>query len=145
MKHVLALHHLYYEFQRIPYISKVEPVGSRRTCCPAPTNTDDDYIILVDGILAKRKLHNFLKELGFHNESGRNNCYRMVDQLKWWISPFRSYRRFDDNINLIVTSDKEFFDKFIDATIVAKMQNLQLKQERVALFQSMLYGNNADK
>jgi len=45
-------------------------------------------------------------------------------------------------INLIITTSKDFFDKFVKATEMAKEQNLLLKDERITLFQKILYNND---
>lgn len=43
--------------------------------------------------------------------------------------------------NLIVTNKNWFFDRFMQATKVAKNMNLLKKEDRVTLFQYALYGN----
>jgi len=61
-------------------------------------------------------------------------------------SPLRADDRFSSyekgNINLIVTEDYGFYNKFIAATSVAKRLNLLEKDDRVALFQAVLYANS---
>jgi len=53
---------------------------------------------------------------------------------------FSSYVK--KEVNLIVTEDPKFFDKFMAATSVAKRLNLLSKEDRIALFQAVLYGNS---
>jgi hypothetical protein len=44
-------------------------------------------------------------------------------------------------LNLIVTDDEGFADRFMLATRLCTRLNLKMKDERVALFQAVLYGN----
>lgn len=47
------------------------------------------------------------------------------------------------NINVIVTPEMEFFDRFMAATELARRFNLMEKVDRIALFQAVLYGVKA--
>jgi hypothetical protein len=112
----------------------VEPVGSRVTCSPAPMNTDADYLVLVD-------------------DGGWNALLPVLSSESWVIAgsrpadecningeqTFASFKR--EHLNLIVTASKEFFDRFMAATYVAKRLNLLAKDDRIALFQAVLYAN----
>ena len=112
-------------------IVKKEPVGSRVTCNPAPTDTDEDWLILIeehDMARVVSKLNGFvLDNPNSHYEPANSN--------------FNSWR--DGNINLIITRDEKFYDRFLHATKIAKLLNLMLKSERVQLFQYILYGNES--
>ena len=55
---------------------------------------------------------------------------------------FRSFRKGD--MNIITTESMEFFDRFMTATALAKRFNLLEKADRIALFQAVLYGVDAD-
>ena len=44
-------------------------------------------------------------------------------------------------VNLIVTRNDTFFNRFMAASSVAKRLNLLDKADRVAVFQAVLYGN----
>jgi hypothetical protein len=46
-----------------------------------------------------------------------------------------------DDVNLIATSDGDFFRRFLAATQVCIRLNLMNKEDRIALFQAVLYGN----
>lgn len=48
------------------------------------------------------------------------------------------------DVNLIVTQDNKFYDRFMAATSVAKRLNLLDKADRIALFQAVLYGNRCE-
>ena len=103
----------------------VSPVGSRETCDPKPTDTDDDRLVLV------RDLQTFvgsLTQAGF-TVGGSFICEQ----------DFASLRR--DKINIIATEKEEFYRRFMAATRVAKRFNFLKKADRITLFQAVLYGN----
>ncbi len=104
------------------------PVGSRVTCDPAPTDTDEDWLIYADEGESQEKLEG----QGFKLE-GAPGFYTGNDNGR-----FRSYRH--GAINAIVTPDLEFYNKFKTATELAKRFNLLEKSDRIALFQAVLYG-----
>ena len=104
-----------------------EPVGSRGTCDPAPTDTDEDWLGLVREVPVEK-----LQEAGFSQE-GSPEFYTGNDA-----GGFRSWRK--GEINLITTQSYEFFRLFLTATYLAKRFNLLRKQDRIALFQAVLYG-----
>ena len=107
----------------------VEPVGSRVTCDPAPEDTDEDFLCLVDDSVKDGEL---LEKAGF-TQDGSPEFYTGNDN-----GGFRSYRRGDTNV--ITTQDMKFFGKFMTATHLAKRFNLLQKPDRIALFQAVLYG-----
>ena len=108
-------------------LTSAEPVGSRVTCDPAPTDTDEDWLVLVREVPVER-----LQEAGFGQE-GSPEFYTGNDA-----GGFRSWRR--GEINLITTQSEEFYRLFLTATYLAKRFNLLRKQDRIALFQAILYG-----
>jgi hypothetical protein len=105
--------------------------GSRYICTPPVLDTDEDFIVLM-----RKKDAAMLSDMGF-KQDGSPEFYTGNDN-----GGFRSYRRGSEN--LIVTSDHEFFDKFVCATELAKRFNLTSKADRIALFQAVLYGVKAD-
>lgn len=110
-------------------------VGSRATCSPAPTETDEDHLLLVldkDVQAAIGVLHSE----GFHLDHPSAH-YRPEDGI------FNSWRK--EDVNLIVTSDPIFYRRFLSASNVAKKLNLLEKADRVTLFQSVLYGNFSEE
>lgn len=111
----------------IPTISgaKMVMVGSRATCSPPPTDTDEDYLILVDDAEATVKL---LVDMGFEYDREK---YKGIGPLGF-IS-----LRFGD-LNYIVTEDKDFFTNFLSATYLAKKFNLLEKSDRVELFNAVM-------
>lgn len=109
----------------------VRPVGSRVTCNPAPTDTDEDYLVFTSVDAAPALL-----AAGF-TQDGTPEFYTGNDN-----GGFRSFRR--GSVNVITTQDMEFFDLFLTATALAKRFNLLAKGDRIALFQAILYGVAVD-
>ena len=107
---------------------RYEPVGSRVTCNPPPTDTDEDFLALVNN---EAEAWEYLEVMGF--ETGTDADYDGM------ASNFISFKR--GTTNIIVTSDEQWFDKFMAATHVAKRLNLLKKSDRIAVFQAVLYSN----
>lgn len=105
------------------------PTGSRYICNPPVLTTDEDYLFLM-----KEGVEDLLEQEGFSTNYD-TDFYQDVPF-------FYSYRK--GPINLIVTHDKEFYDKFKEATEEAKRLNLLKKEDRVALFQKRLYGSEEE-
>lgn len=100
--------------------------GSRVICSPAPTDTDEDYIALMDDCSA-------LSVAGFVMGTDLNKYEDMPDFLAFRCGDF----------NVVVTDSRDFYEKFVLATEQAKALNLLEKTDRIDLFQSILYGNHA--
>ena len=102
---------------------KLEYVGSRVTCVPAPTDTDEDVLILVNNVtqFASKCIRAGFKEEGSYAGAA-----------------FVSLKLGEGN--LIVTEEEEFYDKFMLATHVCKSLNVLDKQHRITVFQAILYG-----
>ena len=105
------------------------PTGSFYTVWPQVTITDRDYVLLVTNLEAAEK---GLAASGYDNTSARGEEDYGTEKS------MQCYRK--DNLNLIVTEDKEFFDKWLEATALAKILNLKDKHLRIALFSYILYG-----
>lgn len=105
------------------------PTGSRYTCNPSVENTDEDYICLVSSIKGIEK------DLEGFSIDGSVPTDEQVSSE----DTFVSFKR--GNLNLIVTEDVNFYDKFVKCTRVAKNLNLLKKEDRITLFQFGLYGN----
>jgi len=110
---------------------QVQPVGSRVTCDPAPADTDEDWLAYTPEDPAPR-----LIAAGF-TQDGSPEFYTGNDN-----GGFRSWRKGD--LNVITTPSWEFYCKFGTATALAKRFNLLLKEDRIALFQAVLYGVRAE-
>jgi hypothetical protein len=107
--------------------SAVQRVGSRVTCSPPPVDTDEDWLMLIDSNPAAG-----LKAMGF-TQDGSPQFYTGSDA-----GSFRSWRRGD--LNIVTTPDRIFYGRFLTATHLAQRFNLLDKQDRIALFQAILYG-----
>lgn len=116
---------------------KFELVGSRVTCDPAPTDTDQDVLVLVDLNTWGLHLEPLLVTEGF--EKGGSDCGDVAGYIGNVPLSFQSFMF--GELNLIVTFDPEFYRRFMAATQVSKSLNLLDKSERVMLFQAVLYGN----
>ncbi|MDE3023397.1 MAG: hypothetical protein KGI54_16365 [Pseudomonadota bacterium] len=117
------------------YCEKIIPVGSRVTCVPAPTNTDQDFLVLCNDSNKAASLFQVLTEDGF--ELG-GSC-PFADFSEDIVYGFNSSKKGD--VNYIVTASQSFFDDFLLASNIAKKLNLLDKQQRVDLFQIILYKN----
>lgn len=115
-------------------VERIEPVGSRVTCNPPPMDTDEDWLVyLQPGDFAQFEdvlicAHGF--ELG-GSRIHAGGC-TIGDP-----NSFQSYTF--GKLNVIATGSEEFFDKFMEATAEAKRLNLMDKEDRIALFQKILY------
>jgi len=113
--------------------SRIEPVGSRVTCNPAPTDTDADYLAFVQPALWDQ-LHAALDANGFESHP----AYETPES-----PPFASFR--NGAVNVIATCEEWFFNRFMAATSIAKRFNLLRKDDRIALFQAVLYGREVEQ
>lgn len=120
---------------------KHDLVGSRVTCDPAPTNTDQDVLVLADPTIWTLHLEPLLGLEGF--EKGGSDCGDSSGYMQNTPMSFQSFTL--GELNLIVTFDPEFYRRFMAATGVAKSLNLLVKDERIMLFQAVLYGNEPPK
>jgi hypothetical protein len=109
-------------------MTNIQRVGSRVTCDPAPTDTDEDYLVYTEDLST---LMGDCIEVGFTHEGSYVG------------SEFHSLR--SGITNLIITTKKEFYDKFILATHVCKTLNVLDKQHRIVVFQAILYGKEYGK
>jgi len=105
---------------------KMEYVGSRITCNPAPTDTDEDVLLLTDDL---ETLIGDCIEVGFTRDGSLKPSYP---------EGFVSLR--NGSMNFIITDDEEFYKKFMLATHVCKSLNLMEKKNRITVFQAILYG-----
>jgi hypothetical protein len=119
----------------MPGLISATLVGSRVTCSPPPADTDLDVLVLV-GEDQWDEAQAFLVANGYgHDGSDISDKLGFVSD-----SCFKSYSL--GEVNIIVTHDGDFHDRFLAASSVAKRLNLLQKADRVALFQAVLYGNS---
>lgn len=105
--------------------------GSRYTCNPPSQTSDWDYLLHCDKN-KKADVEFFLAKEGFVAEG----CEQYPYQDKYG---FVSYRK--ELVNFIVTTDDEFAELHCLATKVCKKLNLLKKEDRVTVFQAILYNN----
>lgn len=109
--------------------------GSRVTCNPAPDDTDRDFIVLVKDGLWDEFCNTLFTECWIQGGSSIPNEVNIL-------APECRFNSFTFGIdNIIATLSPEFYRKFVAATHVSKQLNLLNKNERVMLFQAVLYGN----
>ncbi len=117
------------------FAEKFEACGSRITCNPPPMDTDRDWIVLVKAELWDEFCNTLLDNTW---ELGGSSIPNEINTL----SPECRFNSFTLGIdNIISTQSPEFYRKFVAATSVAKTLNLLNKDDRIALFQAVLYGN----
>lgn len=118
----------------MPGVLSLTFVGSRVTCNPPSVGTDLDVLVRVQN-LGDAGMHPSLTRAGFEHDGSDISDRHDFD----FDSAFRSYSR--GEVNLIITDDEDFHRRFMAASSVAKRLNLLHKEDRVALFQAVLYGN----
>jgi hypothetical protein len=116
---------------KTPIIS-MTPVGSRETCVPPPTDTDQDWLVLIEPEQWNPLCEELQVEWVFGGSLIRPEEHRSKPEERFW-----SWVRGEDN--LIVTDSPLFHQRFLAASSVAKRLNLLMKGDRVALFQAVLY------
>ncbi len=111
----------------------VEPCGSRETCNPPPTNTDQDYLVVTPySFWGKGAVLSAIEAAGFDTDTQSYSGQR---------GQFESWRK--DDINLIITADTAFAARHRAATHVCKRLNPLSKDDRVMVFQAALYAATA--
>jgi hypothetical protein len=118
--------------QEIEKYAQLSPCGSRVTCDPPPSDTDEDWLVLAQDSHTLSLLLDQLALAGFQWE-GDTEHYQETTK-----DGFMSWRK--GALNLIVTKSESFWERHRAATHVCKMLNLADKQHRIAVFQAVLYG-----
>lgn len=125
-----------HELQEI--FEKVVATGSRVICNPAPTDTDQDYVVLLKGNDELAVVEAF-QDAGYDQDG--EETYDVLCELA--AGGWTSFRKGD--VNYIVTFDEGFFNRFVLATNIGKVQNLLKKEDRVKLFKYILYEADLEK
>ena len=120
----------------LPSGAIVVPVGSRVTCNPPPTDTDEDYLVLVKD---KPAAVAGLKALGFEYSADPEKMakYEAMNETAQW--SFTSL--WFGDVNYIVTDSQFFFERFLTATHVCKKLNLLDKADRIMVFEAVRGGS----
>lgn len=108
----------------------VTPCGSRVTCRPEPVFSDYDYLVFCPDARAVSQAVSIMSSHGFLWEGSEH--YQNAAA-----SGFMSWR--GGEVNLIVTGDPEFAARHAVATKLCSRLNLMDKQDRIAVFQAVLY------
>lgn len=119
------------------WVAAVVPVGSRVTCNPPPTNTDQDLLVLVE---TQDELYDFEEKLLQWDWESESESYKEN------AAQFNSWRKLVDGTeyNIILTAKVDWFDTFLDATFSCKEKNLLSKEERIAEF-AKFFGPKEEK
>lgn len=117
---------------------RITAVGSRVTCNPPPTDTDQDWLVLVDD----KDFDKFAKDL---IAQGWQVGGSLISNDANYLPPNQRFNSFTLGVdNVIATASQEFHDRFLSASATAKHLNLLNKEDRIALFQSVLYAAVCD-
>ncbi len=111
---------------------EITPCGSRVTCSNPRPEADEDYLVFVPCEVTNEFMST-LAQAGFHWEG--NVHYRDAAQT------FMSWRNPDGNVNLIISQSAQFIADHKKATAVCKRLDVADKNDRIAVFQGLLYGN----
>lgn len=117
----------------LPSGAIVVPVGSRVTCNPPPTDTDEDYLVLVKD---KGAAVRGLKSIGFEFSADPEKMarYEAMNKTSRW--SFTSL--WFGDVNYIVTDNIFFFERFLTATHVCRTLNLLKKEDRIMVFDAVM-------
>jgi hypothetical protein len=123
--------------------AQVTPCGSRVTNNPAPEESDWDYLIhILPSCSSYDKEHALvnvceaLHSLGWVHEG--SEYYQSKAHTMILDGGFMSWRR--EEVNLIVVLDDRFAHQHRLATCLCTKLNLPDRDDRVAVFQAVLYG-----
>lgn len=119
------------------YIERYRFVGSRVTCNPPPLTTDQDVLCMVHQENRQAIARALIAE-GFVAEGSWPTDAEAIASDS---QVFESMRK--GSMNYIITSDEDFYKRFLAATAIAKKYNIMEKAGRIELFQAVLYGNGS--
>lgn len=117
---------------------QINAVGSRVTCNPAPTGTDQDWLVFVP----ENVYDQFAKALVADGWEVGGSAIPVGDDYRNPGEKFNSFTKGEDNV--IATCSDEFHRRFLSATATAKALNLMEKGDRINLFQAVLYAAVCD-
>lgn len=119
---------------------RILATGSRVICDPAPTDTDEDWVVYVHNY---RTFRTFLQNNGWSTDGSYDSDrdpFIEEDTEDYDISDegFCSFKK--DHLNIILVVNNFTFNRWVTATILATHLNLLDKSRRIQLFSSILYG-----
>lgn len=112
-----------------------QPCGSRVTCSVVREDSDWDYLVLCGEGQPIANLLSALNRIAINDDVGNHHYQTQA------VRGFISFKRPADMINLIVTTNYEFFRRHILATEICKAMDVLDKRVRIQIFQRILYGN----
>lgn len=116
---------------------RVEMCGSQVTCDPRPTASDVDYLVELphgDADLYP-EITLLLRARGYLCESEKYNSPLPTEGFASW----RIWYHDGPEVNLLLTQSASFAAKHRVATALCTRLNLMWRDDRVALFQAVLY------
>lgn len=122
------------EVKALPFVITSHPTGSNYVCSPPVTNTDRDFVVLVNSV-GHTEVVLALSELGYVWGAEADKTYGPGQEMMCFRKGVG-----EGSINLIVVKSPSLYSKWLAATEVAKSLNLLEKGQRVKLFQYVLYG-----
>ena len=100
------------------------PTGSYYICTPSVVDTDIDTLFLV---------YNLEETVEYLKEDDWCLCGKeQYEQTSDWVA----YRK--GNLNVLLTDNSKYYDRFEAATELAKKRNLLSKKDRIRLFKLIL-------
>lgn len=118
--------------QSLPSGAIVVPVGSRVTCNPPPTDTDEDFLVLVKDM---QSAVDGLKALGFERSGDPEKVEKYIRLQETTQMRFSSL--WFGDVNYLITDSEFFFERFLTATHICKSLNLLNKADRVMVFEAV--------
>lgn len=114
-----------------PYEIQVRYTGSHYICNPPVETTDIDYIIYCkpedwNSVITKTRSLGFTAQASYFSEYSESAKTQFISFKK-------------DKLNYIITPHDEYFDKFVNATELAKRLNLLEKEARIELFHFVIH------
>lgn len=109
-----------------------EETGSRVICKPPVMDTDEDWIFDCSKEGQMVAAEAVLKKHGFWMADMSQEDYGDIREN------FTPYRL--GHLNFILCNNRAFYKKFVFATYLAARLNLLKKEDRIVLFQGVLYG-----
>lgn len=115
------------------FVFEYFPTGSRTICDPAPTDTDQDWVVKVSPRRYKTFIEILTEDFGFENCSKDYADSRSTSLKK-------------GDVNLILVRDSFTYDSWKTATRICQKLNLTEKKDRVYVFKQLqeLYNETTD-
>lgn len=124
---------------------RILATGSRVICNPAPTDTDEDWVVNVNGKDKLLPFRNFLLGDGWELSTGEEYISEEEDIFSDLSdgNGFASFKKAVEGTiyNIILVPSLTTFRSWVIATGLAKALNLADKTERIELFQAIVHDN----